>query len=78
MDRQIHVHSYNGMLHNQNGHILIGPSPGDHPDPGIQPTSLCLLHWQESSLPSEAPGKPRFWPLCVCSYVPIFNSYIFN
>ena len=27
------------------------PLPGDHPNPGIQPTSLCLLHWQAGSLP---------------------------
>ena len=27
------------------------PSPGDLPDPGIKPRSLCLLHWQASSLP---------------------------
>ena len=27
------------------------PLPGDLPDPGIQPTSLCLLHWQVGSFP---------------------------
>ena len=26
------------------------PSPGDLPNPGIKPTSLCLLHWQVDSL----------------------------
>ena len=26
------------------------PPPGDLPNPGINPTSLCLLHWQASSL----------------------------
>ena len=30
------------------------PSPGDLPDPGIEPTSLAL---QADSLPSEPPGK---------------------
>ena len=25
--------------------------PGDLPNPGIEPTSLCLLHWQADSLP---------------------------
>ena len=27
------------------------PSPGDIPDPGIEPILLCLLHWQANSLP---------------------------
>ena len=31
------------------------PSPGDLPDPGIEPRSPAL---QENSLPSEPPGKP--------------------
>ena len=34
------------------------PSPGDLPDPGIKPVSLCLLHWQAGSLPLAPPGKP--------------------
>ena len=33
------------------------PSPGDLPDPGIEPRSPA---WQADSLPSEPPGKyPR-------------------
>ena len=32
------------------------PSPGDHPDPGIEPWSPAL---QAVSLPSEPPGKPK-------------------
>ena len=32
------------------------PSPGDLPDPGIQPRSPAL---QADALPSEPPGKPR-------------------
>ena len=38
------------------------PSPGDLPDPGIEPTSLCLLHWQVDSLPlgnQESSTKPK-------------------
>ena len=31
------------------------PSPGDLPDPGIEPTSPAL---QADALPSEPPGKP--------------------
>ena len=30
---------------------------GDLPDSGIEPESLCLLHWQASSLPLAPPGK---------------------
>ena len=36
------------------------PSSGDLPDPGTEPTSLCLLHWQEGSLPLVPPGKPEW------------------
>ena len=32
------------------------PSPGDLPNPGIEPRSPAL---QTDSLPSELPGKPR-------------------
>ena len=32
------------------------PSPGDLPDPGIEPKSPAL---QADSLPSEPPGKPK-------------------
>ena len=32
------------------------PSPGDLPDPGIEPRSPAL---QADSLPAELPGKPR-------------------
>ena len=34
------------------------PSPGDLPEPGIEPSLLHLLHWQVDSLPSEPPRKP--------------------
>ena len=36
------------------------PSPGDLPNPGIEPVSLCLLHWQVDSLalaPAEKPSS---------------------
>ena len=35
---------------------LLFPSPGDLPDPGIEPRSPAL---QADSLPSKPPGKPR-------------------
>ena len=34
------------------------PTPKYLPDPGIEPTSLILLHWQVGSLPLGPPGKP--------------------
>ena len=33
------------------------PLPGDLPNPGIKPTSLCLLHWQAGSVPVAPPEK---------------------
>ena len=39
------------------------PTPGDLPDPGIEPSFLCLLHWQLSSLPLVPPGKPHLMVL---------------
>ena len=44
------------------------PSPGDLPDPGIEPRSPAL---QADDLPSEPPGKPRnvqvkqIWGRCI-------------
>ena len=35
---------------------LLLPSPGDLPDPGVEPASPA---WQADSLPSEPPGKPK-------------------
>ena len=31
---------------------------GNLPDPGIEPSLFCLLHWQAGSLPLVPPGKP--------------------
>ena len=33
------------------------PPPGDLPDPEIEPSLLCLLHWQAGSLPLALSGK---------------------
>ena len=35
---------------------LLFPSPGDFPDPGIEPRSPAL---RADALPSELPGKPK-------------------
>ena len=47
------------------------PSPGDLPDPGIEPRSPA---WQADALPSELPGKPstvysRFLLLVLNQYI---------
>ena len=34
------------------------PPPRDLPDPGFEPTPLCILHWQAGSLPLAPAGKP--------------------
>ena len=34
-------------------------SPGDLPDPGMEPVSLAPPHCQVDSLPLEPPGKPN-------------------
>ena len=34
------------------------PSPGDLPNPGIEPRLFRLLHWQVGSLPLAPPGMP--------------------
>ena len=36
---------------------LACPPPGDLPDPGMEPTSLCLLHGQVGSLPLAPPTQ---------------------
>ena len=46
--------------------ILEGvPTPGDLPNPGIEPLLLCPLHWQAGSLPLSPPGKP----MNACHYI---------
>ena len=35
------------------------PPPGIVPTQGSKQNLLCLLHWQEGSLPLAPPGKPR-------------------
>ena len=47
--------SVHGILQARILEGLLFPSPGDLPDPGIQPGSPAL---QADSLPSEPPGKP--------------------
>ena len=37
------------------------PPPGDLPDREIEPSLLCLLHWQVDSLPLAPPGEPHIY-----------------
>ena len=41
-------------------------SPGDLPDPGVKPGSPA---WQAHSLPSEPPGKPPKFYMCIYIYI---------
>ena len=51
--------SVHGILQARKWSGLSFPSPGDLPDPGIEPGSPAL---QAASLPSEPPGKPKLKP----------------
>ena len=42
------------------------PSPGDLPNPGIEPGSPAL---QADILPSEPPGKPYLYTKCIYSLI---------
>ena len=44
------------------------PSPGDLPDPGIEPRSPAL---HADALISEPPGKPQIC-ICMCIYVCVY------
>ena len=52
------------------------PPPGDLPNPGMERSSFCLLHWQAGSLPLVPPGNPIL-RVCVCvSHLVMSNSAI--
>ena len=55
MDRSPPGSSVHGILQARTVEWLAVPSPGDLPDPGIEPQSPAL---QADSLLSEPPGKP--------------------
>ena len=52
--------SVHGILQARILEWLPFPSPGDLPDPGIEPRSPAL---EADALTSEPPGKPRFLPM---------------
>ena len=43
---------------------LLFPTPGDIPDPGIEPTSLASLALAGRFLTTKPPGKPYFMSFC--------------
>ena len=43
---------------------LLFPTPGDIPDPGIEPTSLASLASAGRFLTTKPPGKPYFMSFC--------------
>ena len=56
MDCSLPVFSFQGFSRQEYQSGLPFPSPGDLPDPGIEPRSPTL---QADALPSEPPGKPK-------------------
>ena len=52
------------------------PSPGIFPTRGVNLCLLCLLHWQECSLPLALPGKPNISRYTyICTYILFLNSF---
>ena len=62
MDYNLPVSSVHGFSKQEYWSGLSFPSPGDLPNPGIEPTSPAL---QADSLPLSHRGSPRRF-LCVC------------
>jgi len=56
MDYSLPGFSVHGIFQQEYWSGLPFPSPGDLPDPGIEPRSPAL---QGDALPSEPPGKPE-------------------
>ena len=53
------------------------PTPGDLPDPGIEPTVLGLPHWQADSLPRCQPVSPRnSFSASICIFVLLLFLFI--
>ena len=53
---------------------MASPPPGDLRDPGIEPTSPCLLYWQVGSLPLMPPGKPAV-PLTGPNFIDFYDHF---
>ena len=59
------------------------PPPENLPNPGIEPTSVCLLCCQAGSLPLVPPGKPLSLSLYIYIYIHtyicvcVYNLYLF-
>ena len=56
--------------------LLLLPTSGDLPDPGIELSLLCLLHWQAYSLPLSHLGNPAsLLPIIKKIQVPFTYSF---
>ena len=45
------------------------PSPGDLPDPGIEPATLVFATIAGRFFTTESPGKPSFTPIALCTFL---------
>ena len=52
------------------------PSPGDLPNPGIEPSLLHLLHWQADSLPLCYLGRLPYQGKMVVLEETVFGVYM--
>ena len=77
MDYSLPNSSVHGILQARTLEWVLFPPPGDLPNPGIEPASLCLLHWQAGSLPLAPPGNDSGFNFLV-SFNPILREEIFN
>ena len=77
MDYSLPNSSVHGILQARTLEWVLFPPPGYLPNPGIEPASLCLLHWQAGSLPLAPPGNDSGFNFLV-SFNPILREEIFN
>ena len=54
------------------------PPPGDLPDPGIEPASLASPALKSGSLPTEPPGKPISYLICLSTYLSVSCWWCFS
>ena len=72
MDCSLPGSSVHGIFRARRLEWVAFPSPGDLPDPGIEPGSPGL---QGDSLLSEPPGKPLLWYLRFFSAFCVFDAF---
>ena len=77
LDCSLPASSVHGILQARILEWIAMPSSGDLPDPGIEPASLILLHWQVGSSPLAAPGKPSPRVINMSSFLNLDSFFIF-